>query len=100
MGNDAKKYQFPAAIGLIVVCLAYIFLTIWHKPISDQSAAVLGIIMLLIGYYWGSSKTSQERSEMQTRMDSGITPIQQAQADKIVAEIEQPKLTRPFGPLK
>ena len=76
MGEDAKKYQFPAAIAIVGVCLAYLFMTAWLKPTIDHSSTVTGIVMLLIGYYWGSSKTSQERSEMLTKKEAAPGPCE------------------------
>ena len=61
MDDQAKKYQFPAAIFIVVLCLAYLFICAWHKPEIDLTAPVLGVVMLLLGYYWGSSKSSQDK---------------------------------------
>ena len=69
--DTVKKYQFVAAVMIICICLAYIFIAAWHAPKVDLTAPVLSIITLLLGYYWGSSKSSQERSDMQTKKDSG-----------------------------
>jgi hypothetical protein len=69
MNDTAKRYQFAAALAIILICISYLFVCAWHKPVIDLTAPVLSIITLLIGYYWGSSKSSQERSEMQTKKD-------------------------------
>ena len=85
MGDDAKKYQFPAALLIVLICLAYLFICAWHKPVVDLTAPVLSTITLLIGYYWGSSKTSQERSEMQTKKDAGHEDEMKSLTDQINA---------------
>lgn len=63
MEDKTKKYQFSAAMLVILFCIAYLFVCAWHKPVVDLTAPVLSIITLLLGYYWGSSKGSADKSE-------------------------------------
>jgi len=83
MSNElVRKYQFIAAMSIILVLIGYIFLCAFIKPIIDLTTPILSLITLLVGYYWGSSKSSQERSDMQTKKDSGQdATIQQAASD-------------------
>jgi hypothetical protein len=114
--TDKDKFFYWIAIGLMACALAYAFMATWvaiPESGKDHSNVILGFLLgsilgTIVGVIYGTSKTSQDRSEMQTRKDGGavppiidpVTPIQQAQADKIVAEIEAPKVNGPNGPLK
>ena len=71
MSDDTiKTYQFMGAMAIIFICIAYLFICIWIKPMVDLSAPVLSIITFLLGFYYGSSKASQARAEMQNKRDS------------------------------
>lgn len=61
-----KKSIRQMALFIIVVCLAYMFMASFVTvPIQgkDYSTPIVAIIMLLIGYYWGSSSGSTSKSE-------------------------------------
>ena len=68
MNDMTKKYQFFAAVFIILVGLGYIFLCAFWKPVVDLTAPILGLIMLLTGYYWGSSKGSQDKADTMKTM--------------------------------
>ena len=68
--DGTKKYQFYAALSIVLICIAYLFICAWHKPVIDLTAPVLSLITLLVGYYWGSSKGSVDKSDTINTMAS------------------------------
>jgi hypothetical protein len=65
MGNitdDLKMKMFYAACILLLFLLGYCFVCVWIKPIIDLTTPILNLIMLLLGYYWGTSKSSSDKS--------------------------------------
>jgi len=63
MDDKLKQWMFIAAFLLLLITLAYCFVCIWVKPVVDLSTPILGITMLLIGYYWGTSKSSADKQK-------------------------------------
>jgi hypothetical protein len=88
---DDKKFKdrfilfFAAAI--VAICMAYVFLTVWVKPTTDNSTVMIGIAITVIGVYYGTSKSSQDKSEtmkgMTKDVPGGITPSHQATLDAL-----------------
>ncbi len=67
------------ALFIIIVCFGYLFISsfvIVPAEGKDYSNSVVGIILLLIGFYWGSSSGSTSKSETIDRELSGsISPV-------------------------
>jgi len=60
--KEKKLMRFGALIVAAVV--AYMFVTVWVKPVVDNTTFMVGMAMLIIGYYWGSSKGSQDKNDL------------------------------------
>ncbi len=69
MEERIRLLSFTSAVFIVIVCLGYVVMCAWHKPAIDLSAPVLSIITLLLGYYYGSSKSSQDKSERIEKME-------------------------------
>ena len=69
MEDKVRLYSFFAATAFITACLAYVFICIWIKPEIDLTVPVMGIITFLLGFYYGSSKSSQEKGDKITAME-------------------------------
>ncbi len=63
MEDKVRLYSFFAAALFILACLTYVFICIWIKPAIDLTVPVMGIITFLLGFYYGSSKSSQDKSD-------------------------------------
>jgi len=63
--KEKKLMRFGALIVAAVV--AYMFVTIWVSPVVDNTTFMVGMAMLIIGYYWGSSKGSQDKNDLLKR---------------------------------
>lgn len=61
MDDKIKLYMFLAATIYIGIVLGYCFVLVWIKPLMDLSAPLLSIGTLLLGYYWGTSKSSSDK---------------------------------------
>ena len=61
MDEKFKLYQFYAAMMFILIGLGYCFTCVWVKPVIDLSTPIVGISMLLLGYYWGTSSSSKDK---------------------------------------
>jgi hypothetical protein len=60
--KDKRLMQFGACIVGAVV--AYMFVTIWVKPVVDNSVFMVSLATFILGYYWGSSKGSQDKDNL------------------------------------
>lgn len=61
--ND-KTPIFYAAVSIILVSFGYLFLAhFWKAGGVDSSAFFISIASGIVGYYWGSSKGSQDKDE-------------------------------------
>jgi hypothetical protein len=57
---DDKTKMFYAAVSI-----GYLFLSHFYKPVGiDSSAFFISIASGLTGYYWGSSKGSQDKTNI------------------------------------
>jgi hypothetical protein len=63
MDDKIKLYSFYAAVMFVLIGLVYCFILIWLKPTVDLATPILGLVMLLIGYYWGTSKSSADKDK-------------------------------------
>ena len=63
MDEKFKLYQFYAAMVFILIGLGYCFTCVWVKPVIDLSTPIVGISMLLLGYYWGTSSSSKDKDK-------------------------------------
>lgn len=63
MNDKLTLYMFLAATVYIAVVMAYCFILIWTKPVVDLTAPLLSIGTLLLGYYWGTSKSSSDKDK-------------------------------------
>ena len=62
MLNDKIQLQmFQAACVFIMITLIYAFICIFVKPVVDLTTPIFGMGMLLLGYYWGPSKSSKDK---------------------------------------
>jgi hypothetical protein len=62
---DDKTKMFYAAVAIVGVCIGYLFLSHFYKPVGiDSSAFFISIASGLTGYYWGSSKGSQDKTNI------------------------------------
>lgn len=66
------------ALYIITVCFLYLFMVTFLPLLSSEtklennySNTVVGIVLLLIGYYWGSSSGSTAKSEA---IDAKLNP--------------------------
>jgi hypothetical protein len=44
--------------------IGYFFLCAFIKPVVDLTTPLLGLAMLLVGYYWGTSKSSADKDKV------------------------------------
>jgi hypothetical protein len=63
MGDKLNTRMFYAACCFVSVVLIYCFFCFFQKPQLDMTTPLLGLAMLLVGYYWGTSKGSADKSE-------------------------------------
>lgn len=62
---DDKTKMFYAACCIVGICIGYLFMSHFYKPIGiDSSAFFISIASGLTGFYWGSSKGSQDKDEL------------------------------------
>lgn len=62
---DDKLRMFYAALCVIGVCFGYLFVAHFYKPIGlDSSTFFIAIASGIVGYYWGSSKGSQDKTDI------------------------------------
>ena len=80
----SRSNQFWAAVFLILLGVAYVFVCAWHKPVIDLSAPILSIITLLLGYYWGSSKGSADKSAAMNNVPDPTIEALHSQLDAAV----------------
>jgi hypothetical protein len=64
MDDKLKMRMFYAACGFVLIVLLYCFFCFFQKPQLDMTTPLLGLAMLLVGYYWGTSKGSSDKSEI------------------------------------
>jgi hypothetical protein len=63
MDDKLKQKMFYAACVFVLIVLVYCFLCFFQKPQLDMTTPLLGMAMLLVGYYWGTSKGSADKTE-------------------------------------
>lgn len=62
---DDKTNTFYAALSIILFCFLYLFVAHFWKPVgTDSSAFFIAIASGIVGYYWGSSKGSQDKTDL------------------------------------
>ncbi len=61
--DDFKAKMFYAACGFVCIALIYSFICIWFKPVVDLTTPMQNMAYLLIGYYWGTSKSSADKDK-------------------------------------
>ena len=61
MNDKLIFYQFLAAVAFIMIAVGYCFLCMFFKPVVDLTAPILSMATLLLGYYWGTSKSSADK---------------------------------------
>jgi hypothetical protein len=69
MEEKIRLYQFWAAMFFIAAALGYYFACIFVKPVVDLTSSISNVAMLLIGYYFGSSKSSQDKGDAMKTME-------------------------------
>jgi hypothetical protein len=65
------------ALFIIIICFAYLAVSsfvIVPAEGKDYSNSIVGIILLLIGFYWGSSSGSTARGETIDKQLEGVLP--------------------------
>lgn len=81
--NEREISLRHAALFIICVCFLYLFAVTFlpmfypgTKFESNYSNTVVGIILLLLGYYWGSSSGSAAKSQtIEKELPSSNAPI-------------------------
>jgi hypothetical protein len=63
MEDRLKISMFWAACAFILICLAYCFVCIWNEPKIDLTTPIIALITGMVGYYWGSSKSSADKTK-------------------------------------
>jgi hypothetical protein len=62
MDKEKRLMTFGACIvGAVVL---YMFVTVFVKPVIDNSAFMVSLATFILGYYWGSSKGSQDKNDL------------------------------------
>ncbi len=62
---DERTRMFLAAVSIILICFGYLFLAHFWKPTgADSSAFFISIASGIVGFYWGSSKGSQDKNDL------------------------------------
>lgn len=61
---DKEKTLMVFAAGIVAAVILYMFITVWFKPVVDNTTFMVGMGMLILGYYWGSSKGSQDKNDL------------------------------------
>ncbi len=61
---DKEKKLMVFAAGIVSSVILYMFITVFVKPLVDNTTFMVGMGMLILGYYWGSSKGSQDKNEL------------------------------------
>ena len=65
---DEKTKMLCAALGIVIVCFGYLFLVTFAavppsgvKYADMVTGAIISFLSGLIGFYWGSSKSSADK---------------------------------------
>lgn len=81
MDNKLKTRMFYAACVFVGVVLVYCFLCFFQKPQLDMTTPLLGLAMLLVGYYWGTSKGSSDKSETIDKQIQNAADVEKKKED-------------------
>lgn len=58
-----KGRMFNAACFFVFLVFCYCFLGFFWKPAMDLSTALVGIATFLLGFYYGTSKSSEDKNK-------------------------------------